>query len=156
MAEGVAKSDVQLCLIARARELQCALPLSYVLEIMRPLPIDAIAHAPSFMLGVAIVRGLPTPVVDCGAFVQGHGSASHTRWASIRCGERYAALAFEAILGVRELPVGSDDLPRLLSGAPSETISSLATLDTELLLVLHGSRLVPDSVWSTLDARGVT
>jgi len=152
MSNGVDQSSAELCLITRARTLQCALPLTHVLEVMRPLPIEAIAHAPGFMLGVAIVRGVPTPVIDCGAFVQERAGATHTRWASIRCGDRTAALAFESILGVRELPVRSDDLPALLSGAPSEVISSLATLDTRLLLVLHGSRLVPEGVWRALDA----
>lgn len=154
MPEGEALRSGLLCLVARARALQCALPLSHVVEIMRPLPIESIAHAPSFMLGVAIVRGVPTPVIDCGAFVQAQSGAAHTRWASIRCGERTAALAFESILGVRALPAHGDDLPPLLAGAPSAALSGLATLDAELLLVLHGSRLVPEGVWNALDGRG--
>jgi purine-binding chemotaxis protein CheW len=142
-----------LCLVARARAVSCAMPLAHVVEIMRPLPIDPIAKAPSFMLGVAIVRGSPTPVIDCGAFIQESAQPEHTRWASVRCGERTAVLAFEAILGVRELPVLSDDLPPLLSGAPSELLAGLALLDRKLLLVLHGGRLVPDEVWQTFEAR---
>jgi purine-binding chemotaxis protein CheW len=129
------------------------MPLAHVIEIMRPLPIDPIARAPSFMLGVAIVRGHATPVIDCGAFVQEHGLPAHTRWAAVRCGDRVAVLAFEAILGVRELPARGDDLPPLLSGAPSELLSGLALLDRSLLLVLHGSRLVPDEVWQTFESR---
>jgi purine-binding chemotaxis protein CheW len=154
MPDAEGQSSGQLCLVARARGLQCALPLAHVLEIMRPLPFDPIAGAPSFVLGVAIVRGQPTPVIDCGAFVQHRALPAHTRWASVRCGERTAALAFESILGVRELSVRTDDLPPLLSGAPSDTISSLAMLDAQLLLVLHGGRLVPDEVWNAFDARG--
>lgn len=141
-----------LYLVARARGLCCALPLSHVLEIMRPLPIEAIAGTPSFVLGVAVVRGAPTPVIDCGAFVQGQAAAAHTRWASVRCGEHTAALAFEAIAGVRALPEGAGDLPPLVAGAPGELIERLATLDAQLMLVLHGSRLVPEPVWSALEA----
>lgn len=154
MQGGAAQGGSGLCVVARARSLQCAMPLADVLEIMRPLPIDPIANAPSFVLGVAIVRGKPAPVIDCGAFVQGDAPAAHARWASVRCGERTALLAFEAILGVRELPAHSDDLPPLLSGAPSEVLASLALLDQKLLLVLHGSRLVPETVWSAVEARG--
>lgn len=153
MPVGVAESSDGLCLIARARALSCALPLSYVVEIMRPLPVDPIANAPSFMLGVAVVRGEPVPVIDCGAFVQAGASAEHTRWASVRAGERSAVIAFEAILGVRSLPKDSASLPPLLSGAPSEVLSGLALLDRKLLLVLHGSRLLPEAVWSAFDAR---
>src|SRR5688500_13404284 len=120
MPVGEAHGGSGLCLVARARGLQCAIPLAYVLEIMRPLPIDPIANAPSFMLGVAVVRGAAVPVVDCGAFVQAEAPAGHTRWTSVRAGERTAILAFEAILGVRELPADSDGLPPLLAGAPSE------------------------------------
>ena len=147
------RSSSGLCLVARARAAHCAMPLAHVIEIMRPLPIEPIAKAPSFMLGVAIVRGRATPVIDCGAFVQERALPAHTRWASVRCGDRSAVLAFVAILGVRELPVPSDDLPPLLSGAPSEVLSGLALLDRTLLLVLHGSRLVPDEVWQTFESR---
>lgn len=131
------------------------MPLVHVVEIMRPLPIDPIAKAPTFMLGVAIVRGRATPVIDCGAFVQERALPAHTRWASVRCGDRAAMLAFEAILGVRELPARADDLPPLLSGAPSDLLSGLALLDRALLLVLHGSRLVPDEVWQSFESREV-
>jgi purine-binding chemotaxis protein CheW len=153
MPTGEAQGNSGLCLIARARAAHCAMPLAHVVEIMRPLPIDPIAKAPSFMLGVAVVRGRATPVIDCGAFLQERALAAHTRWASVRCGDRSAVLAFEAILGVRELPVHGDDLPPLLSGAPSELLSGLALLDRSLLLVLHGSRLVPDEVWQTFESR---
>lgn len=139
--------------MARARGIHCALPLPFVVEIMRPLPIEPIAKAPSFMLGVAIVRGLPTPVIDCGAFMHERAPAEHTRWASVRCGDRTAAIAFEAIVGVRELPALDGDLPPLLSGAPNELLSTLALLDRKLLLVLHGSRLVPEQVWQGFEAR---
>lgn len=153
MPEGEAHSGSGLCLVARARAVHCAMPLAHVVEIMRPLSIDPIANAPSFVLGVAIVRGQPTPVIDCGAFVQETERAEHTRWASVHCGDRAAVLAFEAILGVRELPLSSDELPPLLSGAPSELLAGLALLDRKLLLVLHGSRLVPDAVWQAFQAR---
>jgi purine-binding chemotaxis protein CheW len=153
MPAGVAESGEGLCLIARARAVSCALPLAYVVEIMRPLAVDRIANAPSFMLGVAVVRGAPVPVIDCGAFVQGGASAAHTRWASVRAGERSAVIAFEEILGVRSLPRDNASLPPLLSSAPSEVLAGLALLDRKLLLVLHGSRLLPDAVWSAFDAR---
>jgi len=149
----------ELCLIAHARSLQCALPLDRVLEIMRPLRVEPIARAPQYVLGVAIVRGEPAPVIDCGAFMQSSERPAHTRWASVRAGdrstgtERAVVLAFESIDGVRALPARLDELPPLLSDAPSELIARLATLDAQLLRVLRASRLVPDEVLGAL-ARG--
>jgi purine-binding chemotaxis protein CheW len=45
----------------------CAVPLTHVIETMRPLPIQQLAGVPSFIKGVAIVRGIATPVVDLSA-----------------------------------------------------------------------------------------
>jgi chemotaxis signal transduction protein len=42
----------------------CAVPLSHVIEIMRPLPVEPISSVPSFVQGISIIRGIPTPVVD--------------------------------------------------------------------------------------------
>lgn len=131
----------------------CALPLSYVIETMRPLPTEPIARAPRFVLGASIVRGVPTPVIDCAALLQQDAPRAHTRWATIRCGERVAALAFDAVVGVRALSAADAALPPLLSGAAGETIESLSTLDAQLLLVLHAGKLVPDGTFGALDAR---
>ncbi|MEI9986942.1 MAG: chemotaxis protein CheW [Aliidongia sp.] len=53
-------------LVCRAGGRLCALPLDGVREAMRPLPIDTMAHAPAFVLGLSIIRGTPVPVVDAG------------------------------------------------------------------------------------------
>jgi purine-binding chemotaxis protein CheW len=144
------QAGVTLCLLAQMRALHCVLPLAHVDEIMRPLPVEPIAHAPRFVLGVAIVRGAPSPVIDCGALMHDGGAASHTRWVSVRCGDRNVTLAFEAVAGVRELPA-LEDLPTLLSNVPSEMIAELSRLDDQLLLVLRDSRLVPEALRCSLD-----
>ena len=42
----------------------CALPLGAVIETLRPLPLRPLAGAPAGVLGVAVVRGSPVPVID--------------------------------------------------------------------------------------------
>jgi purine-binding chemotaxis protein CheW len=144
-------------LVCKAREHWCALPLSHVTEIMRPLALEALAGAPRFVVGVAVVRGEPVPVIDCGALLspadaQVKQRAQHRRWASIRCAQRNAVLAFEQILGVRTLAGHGADLPPLVSGAAADVIEAITTLDDALLLVLRGAKLVPEAAWSALQA----
>lgn len=144
-------------LVCKAREHWCALPLSHVVEIMRPLALESLAGAPRFVAGVAVVRGEPMPVIDCGALLSPVDAplkqrAQHTRWASIRCAQRNAVLAFEQIVGVRTLAAHAAELPPLVSGAAADVIELITTLDHALLLVLRGAKLVPEAAWSALQA----
>jgi purine-binding chemotaxis protein CheW len=123
------------------------MPLSHVVEIMRPLPLQAIAGTEPFVAGAAVIRGLPTPVVDCGALLGQLTPPAPTRWATIRCKGGVAALAFEQVLGVHPLSQ-VEDLPPLLRG--SDAVAAIASVDAELVLVLASTRLVPDSLWQSL------
>jgi len=139
-----------------------ALALKDVREIMRPLPIEPLMGTPPFVLGVAIIRGFPTPVVDAGRLLDSSASPSTpiispspARFVSLKLGERTAALAVDAVLDVRSLSAGMlADIPPLLREAGEQLVSVLGTLDTKLLLVLAAARLVPDSVWSAIKAPG--
>lgn len=142
------------CLLCRIRQQRCAVRLRHVVEIMRPLPLQPIAGTAEFVLGVALIRGVPTPVLDCGALLGETAPPQHTRWVTIRCAERVAALALEDVLGVRQLPAQIDDLPPLLRG--NEAIDAIASLDAELVLVLGDARLVPDSLWLSLERQAAT
>jgi purine-binding chemotaxis protein CheW len=134
-----------------------ALTLKDVRETMRPLPIEPLAGTPPFVLGLAIVRGFPAPVIDAGRLLGPSASPStpisSARFISLKLGERTAALAVDAVLDVRSLAAGIlADIPPLLGEAGADLVSALGTLDTELLLVLEAARLVPDSVWSVMKA----
>jgi purine-binding chemotaxis protein CheW len=129
-----------------------ALTLKDVLEVMRPLPIEPLAGTPPFVLGLAIVRGVPTPVIDAGRLLGRIGLASPARFVSLRLGERTAALAVDAVLDVRSLPAGTvADIPPLLREAGADVASAIGALDTELLLVLEAARLVPESIWGAIE-----
>jgi purine-binding chemotaxis protein CheW len=139
-----------------------ALAIKDVRETMRPLPIEPLTGAPPFVLGVTIVRGFPTPVVDacrllCPSVLPSTPitSPSPTRFVSLKLGERTAVLVVDAVLDVRSLPVGIlADIPPLLHEGGDELVSVIGALDTKLLIVLEAARLIPDSVWSAIKVTG--
>lgn len=130
-----------------------ALPIEHVIETMRPLPIEPIAGAPDGVLGVAVIRGAAVPVINA-ARLFGHDGARPTRFVTVRLpSARTAALAVEAVLGVRRLALDVfAELPPLLRGGTGTggAIDRLGTIDDELVVVLRAGRLVPDSVWEAL------
>jgi purine-binding chemotaxis protein CheW len=112
---------------------------------------------PPFVLGVAIVRGFPAPIVDALRLL--HPVASPTppmispsaRFISLKLGERTAVLAVDAVLDIRPLAAGIlADIPPLLREAGAERMAMIGALDTQLLFVLEAARLVPESVWSAI------
>lgn len=112
--------------------------------------MDPVADAPSFVLGVAIIRGSPVPVVDLAALV-GTRSDRPGRFVTLRVHERQVALAVDEVLGVRSLAVPLlGDLPPLLRGAQPEAVSTMGNLDGELLVVLANAQVVPDALWIAL------
>jgi purine-binding chemotaxis protein CheW len=129
-----------------------ALSLNDVREVMRPLPIEPLAGAPPFVLGLAILRGSPAPVIDAGRLLGPVGLPSPARFVSLRLGERTAALAVDAVLDVRALGAGTiADIPPLLREAGTDVASAIGALDTKLLLVLEAARLVPESLWGAIE-----
>jgi purine-binding chemotaxis protein CheW len=139
-----------LWLLCRMETKLCALPLECVLETMRPLPVDPLPGAPRFILGLAIVRGAPIPVVSA-AHLLGTGKVPPTRFVAVRAGERQVALAVDSVLGVRSVTAGSlRDLPPLLRDASAEYVAAIGTLDTELLFFLQSTYLVPEELWADL------
>lgn len=148
------KSDgnIDAHLLCRTGSIVCAFPLSCVVETMRPLPIAPLVGVPPFVLGVAIIRGAPTPVVDTGKFL-GVPESYLARFVTAKVAGRIAALAVGTVLGVRALPEASlAELPPLLRDVGAESVTALGVLDASLLLLLETSRMVPEPVWRTLEA----
>jgi purine-binding chemotaxis protein CheW len=127
------------------------LPLAHVSETMRPLPIDVILGLPKPVSGVAIIRGVPTPVVDAAWLLAGEASLP-TRFVTVKVGGRHVALAVEDVIGIRTIPSDAiDALPPLLTDASSAAIAAIGRLDSQLLVVLQSARLVPESAWSAIE-----
>src|SRR5215218_2672569 len=87
-------------LVFRAGSLLCALALDDVIETMRPLPTHPLAGTPAFVLGISILRGVPTPVIDV-ARLLGGGDATITRFVAVRTERGPVAFATDDVLGIR-------------------------------------------------------
>ncbi|MDB6107277.1 MAG: chemotaxis protein CheW [Gammaproteobacteria bacterium] len=140
-------------LLVRAQTRVCAVPLMHVVETMRPLPVESITGMPSFVRGVSVIRGVPTPVVDLGA-VLGAPGGSAERIVTLRLGDRQVALSVDAVLGVRDLDLSAiHELPPLLRGASQDVLEAIGTLDGQFLTVLRAGWELPDEVWQVLAAQ---
>ena len=74
-----AGADRQPALLVRAAGRLCAVPIAHVVEVMRALPVEPIPGAPSFVPGLAIIRGAPMPVVDLGLLTGGRSASGRLR-----------------------------------------------------------------------------
>jgi purine-binding chemotaxis protein CheW len=155
VAEG---ERVHRFLICRAGSSMGAIPLEHVRETLRPLPVRQLAGMPTFVLGVSVVRGIPTPVVDLNCLLTsntGTPASPPRRFVYIRVGQRSLALAVDDVLGVRALTDAVlGDLPPLVSEIDAACLSSMGTLDAELVLLIEASRVMPESSWTVLEAAG--
>jgi len=143
-----------LALFCRVGSCLCALPLKHVIETMRPMPVEPLSGTTPLVSGLAIIRGVPVPVLQAGELL-GAERAKPGRFVTVRVGKRQVALAVDSVLSVGALPLGSlDELPPLLRDAGSEAILSIGALDANLLLVLRSARLVPEHLWAQLGAVG--
>lgn len=150
----MAGHNKDLALFCRVKARLCALPVACVAEVMRRLPIDPMPGAPPFLLGLSIIRGAPTPVVDL-ALLFDDDRSSPAFFVSTFLGKRRVALAVDSVLSVRPIPNGSlQALPSLLENAASDVVSRIGALDDELLVVLSNGRIVPQNVWDALEAGG--
>jgi purine-binding chemotaxis protein CheW len=130
----------------------CAVPLMQVIETMRPLAVEPISGIPSFVLGVSIVRGVPTPVVDLGTLLGMPGGIAG-RFVTLRVGDRQVALSVDEVLGVYNLNSSTTQkLPPLFQGASRDIIEAMGTLDTQLLVVLRQGWELPEDVWQAMAA----
>ena len=143
----VGERNADLSLICRVQARLCAVPLVHVVETMRALAVEAVAGAPHFVRGLAVIRGAPVPVVDT-ACLLGAQAAPADRFVTVLAGGRLVALAVDSVLGVRTIAAGSlHELPPLLHDSGADIVAAIGLLDAELLLVLNSSRLLPDDSW---------
>jgi purine-binding chemotaxis protein CheW len=143
-----------LSLICRVQTRLCALPLAYVVETMRPLPVQPWSGAPAFVRGLAIIRGSPIPVLDAAQLVEGDADgegAWSERFVTVAVEHRRVALAVDDVLGVQSIQADAlRELPPLLQNAAA--VSAIGVLDARLLVVLHGARLMPYALHARLAA----
>lgn len=141
---GIVNSDEpsSTWLLFRVRSRLVGLPLACVVEVLRPLPVDTLPGTPPWVVGMSLLRGAATPVVDAAALLGGP-LGPRERLISLKLAERRVGLLVDQVVGLRELPADLlKDLPLLLQEAGQETVAALGILDEELLLVLGSAQLV--------------
>jgi purine-binding chemotaxis protein CheW len=122
-----------------------------VVETLRPLPVRSFSGSPDFVTGVAILRGRPTAVVDLGMLLGERGPTVASRYVTLRVGARHLALAVEAVLGIRNLDESTlHPLPPVLKDLDDQLVERIGALDSELLVVLRASRILPHEVWRSV------
>jgi purine-binding chemotaxis protein CheW len=138
-------------LIVRLRSCACAIPITHIIETMRPLPVEPLSGVPSFVRGISIIRGIPTPVVDLGAAL-GSASEHAKRFVTLRVGDKQVALSVNNVLGVRDLGTLAKlrELPPLLQTASKDVVETIGTLDEQVLMILRAGWELPDEVWKTM------
>jgi purine-binding chemotaxis protein CheW len=140
-------------LLCRAGTMLCALPVDQVLEIMRSLPLEPFAAAPQYVLGLSIIHGAPVPVVDIGRLL-GCAAAQPTRLVTVEAGGRTIALAMRSVIGITEFGAAAfEQLPPLLQDAGADAVAAVGARDSELLIFLRASRMVPEQVFDALAER---
>lgn len=143
---------MQKVLVIRLHTRVCAMRLTHVIEIMRPLPIEAISGAPPFVRGAAIIRGLPTPVVDLAAILGIQAESAGACFVTIRAGDRQVAIRVDAVLGIGDLDLlaFTQELPPLLQAASSDIVEKIGTLDQQFVMVLRDAWKLPDEMWEAI------
>lgn len=144
---GVTSASWLLC---RAGERSCALPLDRIAETLRPAAIEPVSGAPGFVLGLALIRGAPVPVVDLAALF-GDAAAARARLVVCSVGSRRVALAVDDIPGVIAT-ADAEPLPPLLRDATVDAVQAVRVRDGEFLRLLDSARLVSDPVLAALVA----
>ena len=151
-AESQAPSHEPLiaALLCRVGATVCALPLEHVAETMRPQPVESIPGVPAFVTGVAIIRGVPLPVVDLARLLELDTDVAPSRFVTVRIAERQVAIAVHEVIGVRSLdPESVAHLPPLLASANARFLSTMGALDSRLLVLLETSKILPDFAWAS-------
>jgi purine-binding chemotaxis protein CheW len=139
------------CLIFKVDSLVCALPIGAVIETMRPLPIQRLEQAPVVVLGLAMIRGVPTPVIDTGRLLGVGRVVAAGRFITVAMGQRRVALAVTSVWGIRAVSGPSlQAMPPLFAQADADSVAAVGALDRELLMLLQAGRLVPEAVLAAL------
>jgi purine-binding chemotaxis protein CheW len=141
-------------LLCQVGSLVCGLPLEHISETMRPLPLEPLQGMPTFVDGLAIIRGAPVPVVDLARLLGNESSARCARFVVVRVSERHVALAVAQVIGVGAVPPGASALPPLLGQANAEFVAAIGSLDARLLVILEDGLILPASAWKAFESRG--
>lgn len=121
------------------------LPLAYVQETMRPLPIVPLRDTIPCVLGLAVIRGASVAVVDLGELMGRADTAqAFARFVTLEVGGHSVAVAVDGVETVVTLEQNALALlPPLLTHAGGDAVHALSLADQKLLLLLQATKLLP-------------
>jgi purine-binding chemotaxis protein CheW len=142
-------ANLRVLVVASAGQF-CALPVTHVRETMRPLPVERFSGAPTFVLGLSVIRGATVPVVDLALLLGAERARSNgERYVTLKLDDRVVALSVGEVLGIRDLAARElSALPTLVDNAHTAVIAALTKLDTRLLRVLGAASVLPELSWA--------
>lgn len=129
-----------------------ALDVHRVREIIKPLEVSPLPHAPRMIVGVFDHRGDVVPVVDLRLrfLVKGRGEPKAERWIIVTGVRGLSGLVVDSVTEVfRTSGPQARDLPRLGAGDEARGISGVHSHNGELVFVVNPDRLT--SVTDDLD-----
>ncbi|MBN8615974.1 MAG: chemotaxis protein CheW [Deltaproteobacteria bacterium] len=125
-------------------DVQYAVDILRVREILRPLPILALPHAPPAIVGVADHRGEVVPVLEVRRRfgLEPATDARRAKWVLVMVGGRTVGLAVDAITGVLAASeVDHRPPPSLGLGDAARGIASVISHQSGLVFVLDVDRV---------------
>jgi purine-binding chemotaxis protein CheW len=153
-AQAMGMRDAQRMLALRVGPSYVAVPVRHVVETMRPLRVEAIREAPVCVLGLAIIRGRPVPVIDASVIIgSSRAAAPFERFVVLRVDERHVALAVDGVVGLRGVANSTlEAWPPLAAHPYSANLTAIGLLDAASLVVLETARVLPEAAWAAFEA----
>ena len=137
------------CLLVAVGARSAAVPMTSVVEIMRPLPSTALPGAARGVVGVALVRGVATIVVEL-AVLLGERAGDADRWVSVRSDQQLALAA--RVVGVIELDRAEIEAGRALARAAAPFVTSVVKRDDAAVPLLDLTQALSAIARDELDA----
>ncbi|HTJ80351.1 MAG TPA: chemotaxis protein CheW [Polyangiaceae bacterium] len=149
------ESAGEAVLMVRADSFHCAFPIGGITETCRPLPVQSVDGMPPFVCGVAVIRGVTTPVLNLAQLLAGGARRAGRRFVTGKVRERPVAFEVDEVLGVRRLTAAHLEAASPLVGGPmAGALAKTGVLDGELLAWLDAGRLVSDELLDLVLAEG--
>ncbi len=126
----------------QAGALRCALPLTQVREVMRPLPLKTVTGLAPAVLGASVVRGIPLPVVSLARLLH-QPDEQPSRFLVLRTPGRDCVLAVAAIHSIARVTADAwQQMPSLLRRM--EFAEQIGAEDQDLIVSLSTARLLSE------------
>ena len=144
MMQSRLRPDPQKSLVGFAvGDVYYAIPIGCVREIINPIKLTRLPHAPDAILGVADHRGEVVPIVDMRSrfgMVQGD-ERRRTKWILVEVEERTVGLVVDSVTGVFGTGDGLRPAPTLGGGEEVRGIVGVTSHDSKMVFVLDVDRI---------------